>query len=93
MIGVSQIGTIDTSITSHESEACRVSSFKELREESGYTIFKLAQAADVSLSTVNRMEYGNGTVTRRIANQVLNVIGERIGRKVTLEEIEGLRLK
>jgi transcriptional regulator with XRE-family HTH domain len=67
--------------------------FKQLREKAGLTVLRLAQEADVSLSTVNRMEYGNGTVTRRIAYQVLNVISARLGRRIEIEDVEGLRLK
>ena len=67
--------------------------FKQLREEAGLTIQALASEARVSLSTVNRMEYSTTQVTRRIAYQVLNVISSKIGRRVSIEEIEGLQVK
>lgn len=72
---------------------CSVSTFKQLREEAGLTVQALASEAGVSLSTVNRMEYGTTQVTRRIAYQVLNVISSKIGRRITIEEVEGLRVK
>jgi len=67
--------------------------FKRLREEAGLTIQALASEANVSLSTIQRMEYGNMHVTRRIAYQVLNVISSKIGRRITVEEVEGLQIK
>jgi DNA-binding XRE family transcriptional regulator len=70
-----------------------VSTFKQLREEAGLTVQALASEAGVSLSTVNRMEYGTTQVTRRIAYQVLNVISSKIGRRITIEEVKGLQVK
>jgi transcriptional regulator with XRE-family HTH domain len=67
--------------------------FKDARERAGLTVLKLAQEAGVSLSTVNRMEYGRTAITRRIAYQVLNVISTHIGQRIELEEIEGLNIK
>ncbi len=77
----------------HESGVRSVSTFKQLREEAGLTVQALASEAGVSLSTVNRMEYGTAEVTRRIAYQVLNVISSKIGRRITIEEVEGLQVK
>lgn len=77
----------------HKREVCSVSTFKQLREEAGLTVQALASEARVSLSTVNRMEYGTTQVTRRIAYQVLNVISSKIGRRITVEEVEGLQVK
>jgi DNA-binding XRE family transcriptional regulator len=76
-----------------ESEAKDVSTLKELREEAGLTAFNLAAQSDVSLSTINRMENGKEAVSRRIAYQVLNVLSSRIGRRITVEDVEGLRIK
>ena len=70
-----------------------MSTFKQLREEAGLTVQSLASEAGVSLSTVNRMEYGTTSVTRRIAYQVLNVISSKIGKRITVEEVEGLQIK
>ena len=84
---------IGTSLNACEREGCSVSTFKQLREEAGLTVQALASEAGVSLSTVNRMEYGTTQVTRRIAYQVLNVISSKIGRRLTIEEVEGLWVK
>jgi DNA-binding XRE family transcriptional regulator len=67
--------------------------FRGLRCMAGFTVQALASEAGVSLSTVNRMEYGTAEVTRRIAYQVLNVISSKIGRRITIEEVEGLQVK
>ena len=87
-----QVSTMGISMVSQrEDHALSMATFKELREESGLTVLKLAQEANVSLSTVNRMEYGKGgKLTRRLAYQVLNVISGKIGRRVKLEEVDGL---
>jgi DNA-binding XRE family transcriptional regulator len=85
--------TIGISLNTHESGVRSVSTFKQLREEAGLTVQALASEAGVSLSTVNRMEYGTAQITRRIAYQVLNVISSKIGRRITIEEVEGLQVK
>lgn len=85
--------SIGTSLIFHESEGHNVPTFKQLREEAGLTAFDLAAKADVSLSTVNRMEYGTTQVSRRMAYKVLNVISKEIGRRVSIEEVEGLKIK
>jgi DNA-binding XRE family transcriptional regulator len=70
-----------------------VPTLKELREEAGLTAFNLAAQADVSLSTINRMETGKEAVSRRIAYQVLNVLSNRLGRRITVEDVNGLNIK
>jgi hypothetical protein len=67
--------------------------FRRLRCMAGLTVQALASEAGVLLSTVNRMEYGTAQVTRRIAYQVPNVISSKIGRRITIEEVEGLQVK
>lgn len=71
-------------------EGKNVSTFKDFREQTGWSVYELAKEAGVSPSTVNRMEYLKDTVTRRMAYRVLNTISERIGRKVNIEDVEGL---
>lgn len=72
-----------------------MSTLKQLREQTGWTAFELAGKADVSLSTINRMESGNPqkAVSTRIAYKVLNTLGDRLGRRITLEDVEGLQIK
>jgi transcriptional regulator with XRE-family HTH domain len=69
-----------------------MSTLKALREQAGLTAFDLAAQADVSLSTINRMERGDA-VTRLIAYKVLNTLSNRLGKKVEIDEVEGLRVK
>jgi DNA-binding XRE family transcriptional regulator len=76
-----------------EEAECDLKAFRRLRCMAGLTVQALASEAGVSLSTVNRMEYGTAQVTRRIAYQVLNVISSKIGRRITIEEVEGLQVK
>ncbi len=93
MTAAEQADTIDLSMASHRGEDHKVSmaTFKDLREEAELTVINLAEEANVSLSTVNRMEYGIGDkLSRQIAYQVLNVMSKKIGRRITVEEVEGL---
>jgi transcriptional regulator with XRE-family HTH domain len=69
-----------------------MSTLKDLREQAGLTAFDLAAQADVSLSTINRMERGDA-VTRLIAYKVLNTLSNRLGRKVDIDDVEGLNIK
>jgi transcriptional regulator with XRE-family HTH domain len=67
-----------------------VSTFKDFREQTGWSVYELAKEAGVSPSTVNRMEHLKDTVTRRMAYKVLNTISTRIGKKVNIEDVERL---
>ena len=69
-----------------------MSTLKELREQAGLTAFDLAAQADVSLSTINRMERGD-SVTRLIAYKVLNLLSSKLGRRIEIDEVEGLEVK
>lgn len=70
-----------------------VSTLKRLRQRAGCTVFELAVQSEVSLSTINRMEYGSGVVTHLVAKQVLGVLSAKLGRKITIEDVEGLQVK
>jgi transcriptional regulator with XRE-family HTH domain len=69
-----------------------MSTLRDLREQAGLTAFDLAAQADVSLSTINRMERGDA-VTRLIAYKVLNTLSNRLGRKIDIDDVEGLNIK
>jgi transcriptional regulator with XRE-family HTH domain len=69
-----------------------MSTLRDLREQAGLTAFVLAAQADVSLSTINRMERGDA-VTRLIAYKVLNTLSNRLGRKIDIGDVEGLNVK
>jgi predicted transcriptional regulator len=76
-------------------EVLSMPTLKRLREDAGWTAGELATAARVSLATVNRMESGKEkyAVSRLIANKVLFVLGERLGRKIQVEELDNLFVK
>lgn len=71
----------------------RVPTFKELRLEARLTAFKLAVEAEVSPSTISRMEYGSHPVTKHIAKQVLGVLSTHLKREITIEGVSGLWVK
>jgi transcriptional regulator with XRE-family HTH domain len=75
-----------------EREIMNMSTLRDLREQAGLTAFDLAAQADVSLSTINRMERGDA-VTRLIAYKVLNTLSNRLGRKIDIGDVEGLNIK
>ncbi len=64
---------------------------KQLRQQSGLSAEQLAVYADVSLSTVLRMEKGT-PVNRLNAYRVLNVISERIGTRIEEGDVDGLKI-
>lgn len=65
------------------------SKLKDLRLKAGLTVFELAVAADVSIATVNRLEKDKNSVSRLMAYKVLNVLSEKLGRRIEIEDIEG----
>jgi Helix-turn-helix. len=71
-----------------------VATFKQLRQQAGWSVFALAKEADVSPSTINRIERNQeNTVTRKTVYKILNTISNKLGRienKITIEEVEGL---
>lgn len=64
-----------------------------LRTRSGMTAVELAAEAGVSTATINRMERGKTEVSLRIAYRVLNVLSNKLGRSIEVDEVEGLRVK
>jgi hypothetical protein len=58
-----------------------------MREEAMLTAFKLAFLADVSLSTINRIEREKRAVTRLKAYRIIHVLSPILGREITLDEI------
>lgn len=61
---------------------------KDLRQRAGMTVFELAVAADVSIATVNRLERDKTSVSRLMAYKVLNVLSEKLGYRVEIEDLE-----
>lgn len=69
-----------------------MATIKQIRRDAGLTAEDLARLAGVSLSTVVRVERGRPPVTRLTAGKVLHALSERIGRTLTVEDVEGLQL-
>jgi len=71
-----------------------MSSLKELRQEKGITAFALAVKANVSLSTITRMESGDEkrAVSRLIANKVLSTLSSELGRAITIKDVDNLKI-
>ncbi len=70
-----------------------MATIKQLRQEAGLSAFDLAYQANVSVSTINRIERGHPPVTRLTAGRVLHALTQRLGRPIALSEVEGLQLK
>lgn len=65
--------------------------FKELRIRAGFKIAKLAREADISPSSIYRIEDGE-KVTRELVQSALNVINNRLHTSYTVDDITGLNL-
>lgn len=72
-----------------------MSNLKDLRKRAGWSVFELASNAGVSISTVNRMESGKekNAVSTLYVYKVLNVLGEKLGERLTVENVENLYVK
>jgi|GraSoi2013_115cm_1033766.scaffolds.fasta_scaffold58475_2 DNA-binding XRE family transcriptional regulator len=65
--------------------------FKELRVRAGFKIAKRAREADISPSSIYRIEDGE-KVTRELVQSALNVINNRLRTSYTVDDITGLNL-
>lgn len=70
-----------------------MTTMKQLRQEAGLSAFDLAHLANVSISTINRIERGRPAVTRLTVGRVLYALSQRLGRTIAMKEVEGLQLK
>jgi DNA-binding XRE family transcriptional regulator len=68
-----------------------VISFKELRQKAGYKITKLAREANISPSSIYRIEDGD-RVTRELVQSTLLVINTKLNTSYTVDDIRGLNL-
>ncbi len=69
-----------------------MATLRDLRIEARLTTVQLAHKSEVSLSSINRMEQGKSAVKRLIATRVLHTLSQELGRPLTIDEVEGLRL-
>lgn len=65
--------------------------FQSLRMRAGLKIAKLAREADISPSSIYRIENGE-KVTRELVQAALNVINKRLQTTYTIEDVRGLNL-
>lgn len=65
--------------------------FRDLRVRAGLKLARLAREADISPSSIYRIENGE-KVTRELVQAALNVINDRLRSSYTIEDIEGLNL-
>lgn len=94
MTDTQELGSIDVSQEHQRSEVRNVATLRELRDEANMTVMELAVASSVSISTINRLELINEPlVTRRKARKVLDALSAQLGRKISLESVEGLQVK
>ena len=68
-----------------------VFSFKDLRQKAGYKIARLAREANVSPSSIYRIE-GGERVTKELVQSVLLVINAKLHTNYTADDIKGLSL-
>lgn len=69
-----------------------MATLKQLRQETGLTAFDLAVKADVSLSTINRIERGRPPTTRLTVGKVITALGQYMNRPLAIDDVEGLVL-
>ena len=69
-----------------------VATIRELREETGLSVLELAYEAKVSVPTIYRIEKGV-PVSRLHVHRVVNILGNKLGRKLNIQEIENLSVK
>ena len=61
---------------------------KDLRIEAGLSAFELASKADVSLSSINRMETSKKPVRRLVATKTIKALSQALGREVNLRDVQ-----
>lgn len=67
-------------------------SLKQIRQEAGLSALQLADLADVSLSTINRMEKGEPPVKLLTAGRVIHALEKHIGHTLTLDDVKDLQI-
>lgn len=65
---------------------------RAIRESNYISRKALAKAAGVSESTIIRMEEGKKHTTEEVIKSVLNALGDKIGREITVNDVDGLNI-
>ncbi|HEU5375449.1 MAG TPA: helix-turn-helix transcriptional regulator [Ktedonobacteraceae bacterium] len=63
----------------------------QLRKRAGLRVNELADLADISESSLRKMIRGDG-VSEVLIYKVLRVLSERLGREITAENVQGLKI-
>jgi len=69
-----------------------MATLREIREQYFISRRELAQLADVSESTIVRMEDSKNKTTHDVAKKVVEALSERIEKPMTLNDVDGLNL-
>ena len=69
-----------------------MATLRTLREQALLSRKALARAAEVSESTIVRMEEGKQHTTQEAAERVLRALGQALDQTITVEDVEGLKL-
>ena len=67
-------------------------SLRDIREEHYISRKELAELADVSESTIVRIEDASHRTTYQVAQKIVDALSRRVGKELTLDSIEGLNL-
>jgi len=65
-----------------------MNTIKDLRIEAGLTIHELSNIANVSTSSISRIEAGKVPVRRLVATRVLKALNQALGKSFTLDDIQ-----
>ncbi|HYU75842.1 MAG TPA: helix-turn-helix transcriptional regulator [Ktedonobacteraceae bacterium] len=65
---------------------------REIREKNYLSRRTLADLANVSESTIVRIEEGKSRTREDIAEKVLQALSKKIGQQITINDIDGLNL-
>ncbi len=65
---------------------------RELQAEAMFSDTELARAADVSLNSLRNLKNGI-SVRPAIAGKVLKALSDKLGREISLRDVEGIVLK
>lgn len=69
-----------------------MSTLREIREANFISRKELADLADVSESTIVRIEDPTHRTTQEIAEKVLEALSEKVGKQLTIDNVDGLNI-
>ncbi len=69
-----------------------MSTLRDIREENYISRKELAKLAEVSESTIVRIEDSSHRTTYQVAQKIAEALSRRVGKEIDLDTIEGLNL-